>query len=202
MKLRLLLSIAGVALFFFGTLVSCGPTKAEREEAARQDSIRIADSIAQAEEEARLAAIEAARQDSLARIEKFKQSIPPFREIYLHFAQVDNEYSKKLNLENLGFTKNTKREKWTADNGEEIVSENYIYRLELDPEHYCEILDLSGYECRNMYFKIVGFTDLMDKYKEEARALKSSQDFTKYAIATYGPAMEIRRNEIWWADAP
>ncbi|MDE5849794.1 MAG: hypothetical protein K2H38_06610 [Muribaculaceae bacterium] len=81
MKLKSLLSIASVVLFFVGAIVSCGPSKAEREEAARQDSIRIADSIAKAEEEARLAAIEAARQDSLARIEKFKESIPPFKEI-------------------------------------------------------------------------------------------------------------------------
>ena len=57
MKLKSLLSIAGVVLFFVGAIVSCGPSKAEREEAAGEDSIRIADSIAKAVEAASLAAI-------------------------------------------------------------------------------------------------------------------------------------------------
>ncbi|MDE5849796.1 MAG: hypothetical protein K2H38_06620 [Muribaculaceae bacterium] len=59
MKLKSLLSIAGVVLFFVGAIVSCGPSKAEREEAARQDSIRIADAVARALEEARKSPIEA-----------------------------------------------------------------------------------------------------------------------------------------------
>ncbi|MDE6551716.1 MAG: hypothetical protein K2K98_01955 [Muribaculaceae bacterium] len=200
MKLKSLLSIAGVVLFFVGAIVSCGPSKAEREEAARQDSIRIADSIAKAEEEARLAAIEAARQDSLARIEKFKESIPPFKEIYLHFALVENKYTKKVNLEELGFVKKVKGEKVVFDGmDEEIYMEKVTYRLELDPEHYCEIRDEEGYECRNLYFKIVGFPDLMDKYKSEARALKSSPDFTKYSVSGE-PIMEINKDEIYWQD--
>ncbi|MDE6551448.1 MAG: hypothetical protein K2K98_00595 [Muribaculaceae bacterium] len=79
MKLKSLLSIAGVVLFFVGAIVSCGPSKAEREEAARQDSIRIADSIAKAEEEARLAAIEAARQDSIRIAEAIAKAVEEAR---------------------------------------------------------------------------------------------------------------------------
>lgn len=75
MTLKSLLPIAATFIFA-GTIVGCGPSKAEREEAARQDSIRVADSIAKAQEEAIQAAIEAVRQDSHTKIEKLKQSIP------------------------------------------------------------------------------------------------------------------------------
>ncbi len=197
MKLKQLFPIVSLALLFTVAIVGCGPSKAEREEAARQDSIRIADSIAQAEEEARLAAIEAARQDSLSKIEKFKESIPPFREIYLHFAMYDNKYRKMLNLEELGFTKKTKRDKMLWDGVVEIETEDDTYRLALDSDHYCEIIEKGGYECTNYIFKIVGFPDLMEQYKEEAKALKRSSDFTKYSE---GPSLEIRKNEIQWVD--
>lgn len=60
------LLIAGVA-----TLVACGPSAKEKAEKARQDSIRIADSIAQVE--ADKAAKEQARLDSIAKVENEKR---------------------------------------------------------------------------------------------------------------------------------
>lgn len=197
MKIKSLLSIVGAAFFSIGTMVSCGPSKAEREEASRQDSIRIADSIAQAEEEARQTAIEAARQDSLARIEKFKQSIPTFREIYLHFAMVENEYTKKINLEKLGFVKKTKTKEYIPEF--DILLTEDTYRLELDPERFCLIVQDNGSGSK-LSFKIVGFPDLMEKYKDEAKALKSSPDFAKYSVAYEGPTMDIKKDEIFWED--
>lgn len=61
-KLSYLLVTAGIFAF-----VACGPSAQEKAEKARQDSIRIADSIAQIE------AIEKARMDSIANAEKEKR---------------------------------------------------------------------------------------------------------------------------------
>ena len=198
MRIKSLLSIACVVFLFIGTIASCGPSKAEREEAARQDSMRIADSIAKAEEEARLAAIEAARQDSLEKIEKFMQSIPSFREIYLHFAMAENEYTQKINLEQLGFAKKTKTKDYIPEFDISLTEDTYL--LELDPEHYCRIVQNNGSGAKSWSFVIVGFPELMEKYKEEAKAVKSSPDFAKYSIAYEGPTMEIKKNEICWED--
>lgn len=142
-------------------------------------------------------AIETVRQDSLARIEKFKESIPPFREIYLHFASLENEYKTKVDLEKLGFVKKITRQKFSADNGEEIETEDDTYRLEFDNEHYCEIIEKSGYECTNLHFKIVGFPDLLEKYKDEAVSFKYTSEFEKFS---FNPSMEINDTEIFWVD--
>jgi len=62
-KIFTLLLIAGMASF-----VACGPSAKEKAEAAKQDSIRIADSIAKETAKAdSIAQIEKARQDSVAK---------------------------------------------------------------------------------------------------------------------------------------
>lgn len=196
MKIKSLLALhAAVLLLFVGAIVSCGPSKSKREEAARQDSIRIADSIAQAEEEARIAAIEAARQDSLDRIEKFKESIPSFREIYLHFSLKDDKTI--INLEKLGFSKKVRRYNSGSDIEEEREIEEITYRLELDSEHYCQIKCEQAYYWEDFSFKIIGFPELMDKYKDEAVALRSSPVFYNNGI---NPWLKIKKNVIEWGD--
>ena len=64
-----------IALAAMPIMFSCGPSKAELAEKARQDSIRVADSIKQAEEKAALEAAEKAKADSIARDQKIADFI-------------------------------------------------------------------------------------------------------------------------------
>lgn len=64
------LIIFAAALVALPLTFSCGPSKAELAEKARQDSIRVADSIKQAEEKAAQEAAEKAKADSIARDNK------------------------------------------------------------------------------------------------------------------------------------
>ena len=131
--------------------------------------------------------LNATLQDSLARIEKFKESIPPFKDIFLSMLD-----EKNINYEALGFTKKVDRR--TVGEGDETYQiEDVYYRLELDPEHYCEISSVIYMEANGYFLKIVGFPDLMDKYREEAKAFKSSPSFRNYGGEIY-----IRENEIEW----
>ena len=186
MKIRALIAVGISLLCFLGTSVSCGPSKAEREEAARQDSIRVADSIANAEEELRLAAIEAARQDSIEKIENFKKSLPELKDLYVSF--------DKVNFEKLGFTKTIKKE-YISDLDFDL--EDITYKLELDSDHYCIIKMIGGYECSSYSISVIGFPEIMEKYKADAKALKNSSTFTDYAA---NPYMEIKKNEVFWQD--
>lgn len=126
-------------------------------------------------------------QDSLDVYDKFKESIPTFKDIYLSFLG-----HKKINYEELGFSK-TVKSRMVGDNDDIYQIDDIFYRLELDSEHYCEISSISYMEANGYTFKIVGFPDLMDKYCEEAKSLKSSPDFSKYCSEIY-----IKKNEIEW----
>lgn len=72
MKKLVLFATALVAL---PMMFSCGPNKAEVAEKARQDSIRIADSIKQVEDKAAQEAAEKAKADSIARDQKIADFI-------------------------------------------------------------------------------------------------------------------------------
>lgn len=189
MKVKPLIVSLGAFALLSSSLCSCGLSKAEKEEAARQDSIRVADSIANAEEEMRLAAIETAKQDSLAKIEKFKQSLPDLSALYRSFSGTD-----EVDLEKLGFTKTTKKEN-LEEFGIELVKD--VYKLELDPEHYCIITFEGGYEATHCSLTVVGFPDILEDYKTAAKALKNSSTFTKYGV---NPYMEIKKDKICWED--
>lgn len=69
------LTIFALALAAIPMIFSCGPSKAELAEKARQDSIRVADSIKQAEEKAAQEAAAKAEADSIERDKKVEAFI-------------------------------------------------------------------------------------------------------------------------------
>ena len=143
--LKAMLLLGGVVL-----VSSCGPTAAERAEMARQDSIRVADSIAKVEAD-KIAAIEAAKLDSIARIEEFYAKIPSFNKLYDPNGSVEDtgEY-----LKSMGYTEN---ERVNGDNGpEEYRKYVTTYRNEVDKDHYCEVIFTGGYESFGCKLIIVG----------------------------------------------
>lgn len=124
----------------------------------------------------------------------FKNSLPDLKELYRSMAMAENEFSDKLDLEKLGFLK--------KQNTEYLPEFDYsitetVYLLEVDSDHYCKIERKPGYESVNITLTIVGYPDIMKKYKEDAEALKSSPEFEKYGV---NPWMEINQNEIVWGD--
>lgn len=199
MKIRALIAAVIGLLCFLGASVSCGPSKAEREEAARQDSIRVADSIAKAEEDLRLAAIEAARQDSLARIEKFKQSLPSFETLVKNLNACT---TNKIDFDKLGFKTIKRSEYWDGtfdgmEYGEPTYTDYYTYLFEVDKDHYCEIKENKIFEGCGYTLKIVGFPDILSDYKKQAKDLLKSGRYQNYGMNLY---IEVKDNSIEWSD--
>ncbi|MDE5869469.1 MAG: hypothetical protein K2H18_04480 [Muribaculaceae bacterium] len=173
------------------TVVSCGPTRAERELAARRDSIRRADSIAAVEaariEKARQDSIEKAIQDSIAMVEAFESKIPSFTRIFN-----SGEDELRSYLTGLGFTRSKKGHvSYETGDGEETIT----YTLQVDPYHYCIFVDGSGYESYWREFTIVGAPEKWQQAKSEALRIKP-----QFMRDGNMPDMEIKSNSIIWGD--
>lgn len=184
--LKAMLLLGGVVL-----VSSCGPTAAERAEMARQDSIRVADSIAKVEAD-KIAAIEAAKLDSIARIEEFYAKIPSFNKLYDPNGSVEDtgEY-----LKSMGYTEN---ERVNGDNGpEEYRKYVTTYRNEVDKDHYCEVIFTGGYESFGCKLIIVGAPEQFKKARQQALILKNDPKFESRGL---NPWIEISENSISWGD--
>lgn len=130
----------------------------------------------------------------IAEEENFKKSLPDFKSLFLSFAFVQNDDLQEIDLEKLGFTKNETTEYLSEFN--DTVTQA-VYLLEKDDNHYCKIEYKPGYESVYMILTIEGYPNIMQEYKDEAEALKSSSDFQQYGI---NPWMEIGYNKIEWGD--
>lgn len=176
------------------SMVSCGPSKAEKEAITKADSIIRADSIARVEQEkveaARqnsIARIEAARRDSIARLEEFQSKIPDFSRLLNLHTDSDKIHTY---LTGLGFIR-TKKGNIDFDGNEEVVT----YQLKLDGSHYCVFEERNGYEWFGCKFSIVGAPDQLKQAKSEASRLKTS-----YEVDGVNAWMEIKENSIAWGD--
>ncbi|MDE7414255.1 MAG: hypothetical protein K2N05_10790 [Muribaculaceae bacterium] len=184
MKRIISASVAGVILSL--ATVSCGPTASEKRLARMQDSIHTADSIAAVEEAAENARREAARQDSIARVDDFRSKIPTFSRLYK-----GGDFDKYLR--NLGYSVSKKGRRSDYGEGEEVTT----YSLRVDNSHYCTIQQLFGYEWYDVKVKIVGAPDQLSRFKNDAKAERSKPDF-EWSGAN--PYIEISSNEISWGD--
>ena len=137
-------------------------------EKAREDSARIADSIAQVEKakaEAEQARQDSIRQDSIKKIEKAIASIPTFYE----------------------FEKNSRRGKFFKDRGFSVV-EKYVY-VDVDIEYYYDVKatfkPADGISCtfKNDYGGYGGFSitlegapEVLNKIYEDAKSFVKSRN--------------------------
>ena len=106
------LAFVVMAFAAIGLIFSCGPNKAELAEKARQDSIRVADSLKRMEEiAAQKAAQEAAEKAKADSIERDKKVITMIEEFYKNyvFGEKYNDLTKKT-VANKYWTKKLARE--------------------------------------------------------------------------------------------
>lgn len=178
-------------------LTACGSSK-EKEEVARADSARIADSIARAQEQiasqiaeqALQDSIEQHRQDSIAKLEDFVNKIPSFSRL-----EKERNYQNNISyLKKLGY-KVTKKGDVDWNNienyADEDLQEQYICKYYMDADHYCTVRLIKGYQWGDAEITIVGAPEQLNKMKTEAGRLKPAYD-------SRGDYMRIKGNSISW----
>lgn len=177
-------------------LTACGSSK-EKEEVARADSARIADSIARAQEQiasqiaeqALQDSIEQHRQDSIAKLEDFVNKIPSFSRLYDVLITKEVSY-----LKSLGY-KVSKKGKLDFDNYEKYPEEIYTCKYYVDADHYCTVIIVNGYGGNSTKITIVGAPEQLNKMKTEAGRVKHEYDGGGDAGGSF---MEIKGNSISW----
>lgn len=147
-------------------VTACGPSAAEKAEKARQDSIRVADSlnaVAAAIERARLDSL---RQDSIEKYQQFVAAIPSFTEI-----ENSRGNWKKL-FANRGFSMSSHTViGWDCDALEDVPYKAVIGTLQMG-DRYCQF-----YKTQNGGFKmtIKGAPTLLEEFANQGRAYVAKQ---------------------------